>query len=176
MCCLSFITIGANGLNCSLFFISLLILSLIFGFVGSANMDLCPKDLEPNSQCPLNQPTILPSFIFLAIVLTKDSSDVNLKCFLSLIRFNISLWKYCGPKNGFLLILFFNSLFIRYHSNLLISIFILINSFYLFSYLYSYKDWINLMFISFQIYHVNLFAIIKCFVKFHIYFKYFFKL
>jgi len=43
---------GAKGLNASLYFIDLLILSFMSLFLGSAKIDLFPSALSPNSKLP----------------------------------------------------------------------------------------------------------------------------
>ena len=51
-------TAGAKGLKLSLNFIFLFKISFIFGFLGSARIDLFPKALGPHSHLPLNHPII----------------------------------------------------------------------------------------------------------------------
>ena len=49
---------GAKGLKDSLNLIFLLIMSLMFFSLGSAIIDLFPRDLAPHSNLPLNKPII----------------------------------------------------------------------------------------------------------------------
>jgi hypothetical protein len=59
-------------------------------------MERLPNALEPNSHLPLYQPTILPSFIFLAIQIVNCSSLGNLNCLgLLPIASIISLFEAC---------------------------------------------------------------------------------
>src|SRR3990167_7792941 len=68
---------GARGRNHSLFLMKKFMSSRLWKFLGSAKIDRLPSALGPYSDLPLNQATILPFDISLAIKLQSGSTTVR---------------------------------------------------------------------------------------------------